>query len=140
MSGLALKPTQPPIQWVPGFFPRGEVAGPSVNLPPCSAKVQNDWSSLPLLCLRAMNKENVMFFTVLYCIWNKTQRLKIILDLKASINQNYRYFHETHSFRCEISPTRCNNCVLFFAMALLYMFRATISPIIRSTYAVYGHR
>jgi len=41
----------------------------------------------------------------------------------------------------EISPTRCNNCVFFFsAMALLYMFRATISPIIRSTYAVYGHR
>ena len=29
---------------------------------------------------------------------------------------------------------------LFSAMALLYMFRATISPIIRSTYAVYGHR
>jgi len=25
-------------------------------------------------------------------------------------------------------------------MALLYMFRVTISPIIRSTYAVYGHR
>ena len=40
----------------------------------------------------------------------------------------------------EISPTRCNNCVLFFAMALLYMFRVTISPIIRSTYALYGHR
>ena len=29
---------------------------------------------------------------------------------------------------------------LFSAMALLYMFRATISPIIRSIYAVYGHR
>ena len=29
---------------------------------------------------------------------------------------------------------------LFSAMALLYMFRVTISPIIRSTYAVYGHR
>ena len=41
----------------------------------------------------------------------------------------------------EINPTRCNNCVfLFSAMALLYMFRVTISPIIRSTYAVYGHR
>ena len=26
---------------------------------------------------------------------------------------------------------------LFFAMALLYMFRVTIPPIIRSTYAVY---
>jgi len=37
--------------------------------------------------------------------------------------------------------TRCNNFVfLFSAMALLYMFRVTISPIIRSTYAVYGHR
>ena len=43
-------------------------------------------------------------------------------------------------YSSEISPTRCNNCVLFFAMALLYMFRATISPIIRSTYAVYGQR
>ena len=29
---------------------------------------------------------------------------------------------------------------LFSAMALLYMFRVTISPIIRSKYAVYGHR
>ena len=36
-------------------------------------------------------------------------------------------------YSSEISPTRCNNCVLFSAMALLYMFRATISPIIRST-------
>ena len=31
----------------------------------------------------------------------------------------------------EISPTRCNNCV--FYSQLLYMFRVTISPIIRST-------
>ena len=29
---------------------------------------------------------------------------------------------------------------LFSAMALLYMFRVTVSPIIRSTYAVYGRR
>ena len=43
-------------------------------------------------------------------------------------------------YSSEISPTRRNNCVFFSAMALLYMFRATISPIIRSTYAVYGHR
>ena len=33
----------------------------------------------------------------------------------------------------EISTTRCNSCVFLFAMALLYMFRVTISPIIRST-------
>ena len=35
---------------------------------------------------------------------------------------------------------RCNNCGLFFANALLYMFRVTFPPIIRSTCAVYGHR
>ena len=29
---------------------------------------------------------------------------------------------------------------LFSAVVLLYMFRVTISPIIRSTYAVYGNR
>jgi len=45
-----------------------------------------------------------------------------------------------NKYSSEISPTRCNNFVLFSAMALLYMFRVTISPIIRSTYAVYGHR
>ena len=28
----------------------------------------------------------------------------------------------------------------FYSPQWLYMFRATISPIIRSTYAVYGHR
>ena len=50
------------------------------------------------------------------------------------------YRQKNKVWSSEISPTRCNNCVLFFAMALLYMFQATISPIIRSTYAVYGHR
>ena len=40
----------------------------------------------------------------------------------------------------EIIPARCNNCVLFFANVLLYMFRMTVPPIIRSTCAVYGHR
>ena len=28
----------------------------------------------------------------------------------------------------EIIPTRCNNCGLFFANALLYMFRVTVPP------------
>ena len=43
-------------------------------------------------------------------------------------------------YSSEISPTNATFAFLFSAMALLYMFRATISPIIRSTYAVYGHR
>ena len=40
----------------------------------------------------------------------------------------------------KIIPTRCNNCVYSSQMLLLYMFRVTIPPIIRSTCAVYGHR
>ena len=38
----------------------------------------------------------------------------------------------------EINPTRCNSCV--YSSQSLYMFRVTIPPIIRSTYAVYGLR
>jgi hypothetical protein len=38
-------PTQPPIQWVPGFCPGGKVAGalrsPLIYI---SAEVQNDWN------------------------------------------------------------------------------------------------
>jgi hypothetical protein len=37
----------------------------------------------------------------------------------------------------EIIPTRCNSCGLIFPNALLYMFRVTIPPIIRSKFAVY---
>ena len=39
----------------------------------------------------------------------------------------------------EINP-KMQQLRLFFTMALLYMFRVTIPPIIRSTYAVYGLR
>ena len=42
-------------------------------------------------------------------------------------------------FCSEIIP-RCNNCGLILPNALLYMFRVTITSIIRSTCAVYGHR
>ena len=41
---------------------------------------------------------------------------------------------------CVVLPAGRTIAFFFSAMALLYMFRATISPIIRSTYAVYGHR
>ena len=44
--------TQPPIQWAPGFFPRGK--GPKHDFhhsPPSSTEVKNEWShtSFPLM-------------------------------------------------------------------------------------------
>ena len=51
----------------------------------------------------------------------------------------YFLFQRQKKYIVKIIP-RCNNCGLFFANALLYMFRVTIPPIIRSTRAVYGHR
>jgi len=37
MSRPALGPTQPPIQWVPGFFPGGNRPGSDVDHPPPSS-------------------------------------------------------------------------------------------------------
>jgi predicted Zn-ribbon and HTH transcriptional regulator len=62
------------------------------------------------------------------------QRIYIIRTSFAKLNKNG--FENV----VKIIPTRCNNCGLFFANALLYMFRVAIPPIIRSKFAVYGHR
>ena len=77
-----------------------------------------------------------------YIVWSGTglPAFRILLAPSSSLPDSPGNPSTWTACNCEISPTRCNNCVLFFAMALLYMFRATISPIIRSTYAVYGHR
>jgi hypothetical protein len=41
----ALGPTQPPIRWVPGLFPRGKAAWREADhLTPSSADVKNEWS------------------------------------------------------------------------------------------------
>ena len=48
----ALRTTEPPVQWVPGFFPRGMAAVRDVDPPSC-AEVTKEWSctsTVPLWC------------------------------------------------------------------------------------------
>ena len=61
---LALKPTQPPIKWVPGFFPGGKVAGHEVDQStPSSTKIKNHWSYTyaPPIYLHDIHKDNLTF-------------------------------------------------------------------------------
>ena len=67
MSIPALGPTQPPLQWVTGFFPGVEQPGLFVdNSVPFSAEVKNDWSctSTPPICLCGVDKDNFTFFNI----------------------------------------------------------------------------
>jgi hypothetical protein len=66
MSKLVLRPTQSSIQGVPGFFPRGKMAGLEVDhSPPSSAKVKYEWSytSTPPICHHGVDKEKCTFYT-----------------------------------------------------------------------------
>jgi hypothetical protein len=57
MSRPALGPTQPPIQWVPGFFPGGNRPGSDVDHPPHLAprlKKEYGYTSTPPLVLRGL--------------------------------------------------------------------------------------
>jgi len=122
----------------PEFFPGGTSAGP--------------WC-WPLNSSKFLNTLTVYKSTPCQMLWNLHQQH--CEDLKPHTNYSVltnitfgRSFCVSYNsfffifvvpcimlYNCEISPTRCNNCVLFFSMALLYVFRATISPIISSTYA-----
>jgi len=57
-SRLALGPTQPPIQWVPGALSLGvkQLGHEADHSPPSSAEVKNMWSytSVPPICLLGM--------------------------------------------------------------------------------------
>ena len=45
MSSLALRPTQPPIQWTLGLFPGNKVMMHAVDeSPPSNVEVKNEWS------------------------------------------------------------------------------------------------
>ena len=71
------------------------------------------------------------------CLYNKT--LIISDTLSSFISNSCKPLYLIFVVPCimifsgEISPTRCNNCVFYSQWLLLYMFRVTISPIIRST-------
>ena len=68
-------------------------------------------------------------------VWNT---VNIKLEQETFCNLEFNICGSVHHACSEIIPKRCNNCGLIFPNALLYMFRVTIPPIIRSTFAVYG--
>ena len=63
-SKSAVGTTQPPIQWVPGFFSGVKRPGRQVNhSPPSSDDVKSKWSctSTILICLNGVDGENFTF-------------------------------------------------------------------------------
>ena len=62
--------------------------------------------------------------------------------MEGKLDNKHRYDHVPKLVETVVKKVQQDATIafLFSAMALLYMFRATISPIIRSTYAVYGQR
>ena len=71
-----------------------------------------------------------------------TQRIHCHAFRRTSAPSSGSLIHTTSkwSYMWLWVSNKMQQLLLFFAMALLYMFRVTIPPIIRSTYAVYGLR
>ena len=67
-SALALGSKQPPIQWVPRFFP-GVKQCDVGHSPPSSAKVKNEWSytSAFCLCCHDVGRGNITFLPAVFC-------------------------------------------------------------------------
>jgi hypothetical protein len=66
LSKLVLGPTQPPIQGVLGFFPRGKTVGLEVDHSPASsAEVKNErsYTSTPPICHHGVDRETFTFHT-----------------------------------------------------------------------------
>jgi hypothetical protein len=53
-------PTEPPVKWVPGFFPSMlKRPGREVDhSPPSSAEVKNEWSYVSHICLRDVDRDS----------------------------------------------------------------------------------
>jgi hypothetical protein len=65
-SAPAVKPAQPFIHWVLGFFSGDKAAGAEVDHSfPSYAEVKNEWSctSSPPVCLYGVHRDSFTFFT-----------------------------------------------------------------------------
>jgi len=64
MSGHALGPTHPHVQWVPGFLPGDEITGARVNLSSAASADANNGcsytSALPI-CLQGVDRDSFTF-------------------------------------------------------------------------------
>lgn len=61
MSILTLVPTQPPSQWVPGFYPHGWLGHETVHSCPSGIKVKNKWicTSIPPVSLHCVDRDSI---------------------------------------------------------------------------------
>ena len=56
-------PTEPPVKWLPGFFPRGlkRLRRDFDHSPPPSAEVKNEWSYVSHICLCDVDRDSCTF-------------------------------------------------------------------------------
>ena len=81
-SRPALRPTQPPIQWVPGLFPRGKVAGVWRLLPtPSSTEVKERVEPLNDHSRTYFTDFLELLFTRILCVWMLSDSQTIIFRI-----------------------------------------------------------
>jgi hypothetical protein len=111
MSRPALGPTQPPVQWVPGFLPCGKLARAWFDhSPPSTAWIKNEWSyafTSPI-CLHGLERWNFTLQWITSKISGLTDQKSCHIILPCSherclISWKQTYHKEKHRSRLNAS-------------------------------------